>query len=126
MRSPGLYWAAVLLVSANVIGLVSAQTVARNPRSSPEEEQLGIVIPMRDGVRLAADVFLPGDRGKWPTILVRTPYNRKSPTNASYRYFTTRGYAVVVQDVRGRHASQGAFGSIAQEGPDGDDTIDWI
>jgi uncharacterized protein len=90
------------------------------------KEQLGLVVPMRDGVRLAADVFLPNSAGPWPTVLVRTPYGRKSPPSLSYRYFVRRGYALVLEDVRGRYASQGRFGDIVQEGPDSDDTIDWI
>src|SRR4051795_11787838 len=105
---------------------LAGQVVRNNPHSMIEQELLGVEVPMRDGVRLAADVSLPGVSGRWPTILVRTPYNRKSPPNASYRYFVRHGYAVVVQDVRGRHASQGAFGSISQEGPDGNDTVNWI
>ena len=89
-------------------------------------EELGLVIPMRDGVRLAADVMLPSTSGRWPTILVRTPYSRKAASMRSYRYFLQRGYALVFEDVRGRNASQGAFGPITQEGPDGNDTINWI
>ena len=83
---------------------------------------------MRDGVRLAADIFLP--RGKsdnrWPTVLIRTPYNRKSSNMAAYRFFAENGFAVVIEDVRGRYASQGKFGAISQEGPDGNDTINWV
>jgi putative CocE/NonD family hydrolase len=90
------------------------------------KEQLGLVVPMHDGVRLAADLFLPEGGGRWPTVLVRTPYGRKSPASQSYRYFVRRGYALVIEDVRGRYASQGRFGDMAQEGPDSDDTIDWI
>src|SRR5207245_2588537 len=86
----------------------------------------GFFVRMGDGVHLAADVFLPGSSGRWPTVLVRTPYSRKSPASQSYRYFARRGYAVVIEDVRGRFASQGKFGNIAQEGPDGYDTINWI
>ncbi|MFL6416435.1 MAG: CocE/NonD family hydrolase [Bryobacteraceae bacterium] len=103
-----------------------AQVVKTTPQGAIGQEQLGLVIPMRDGVRLAADLFLPTPNGRWPTVLIRTPYNRKTPANAGYRYFARRGYAVVIQDVRGRFASEGIFGSIAQEGPDGDDTISWI
>ncbi len=103
-----------------------AQVVRTTPQSAVGQEQLGVVIPMRDGVRLAADLFLPKSTGRWPTVLVRTPYNRKSTSNIGYRYFVRRGYAVVVQDVRGRFASEGGFGSMAQEGPDGNDTIGWI
>lgn len=90
------------------------------------KEQLGLVVPMHDGVRLAADLFLPEGGSRWPTVLVRTPYGRKAPSTQSYRYFVRRGYALVIEDVRGRYASQGRFGDMAQEGPDSDDTINWI
>lgn len=105
---------------------VTAQVIKRDSRSPVAVEQLGLTIPMRDGVRLATDVFLPKETGRWSTILVRTPYNRKAPYSTSYRYFAAHGYAVVIQDVRGRHASQGLFGSTIQEGPDGNDTLNWI
>ena len=92
----------------------------------PTIENDNLSIPMRDGVKLAADVFLPGGPGRWPAILIRTPYNRRSAGTRGYRAFALQGYAVVVQDVRGRYGSAGRFGSIAQEGPDGSDTINWI
>ncbi len=88
--------------------------------------QLGLVVPMRDGIHLAADLFLPRSGGRWPTVLVRTPYNRKAAPMRSYLFFVRRGYAVLIEDVRGRYASQGSFGPASQEGPDGYDTINWI
>ncbi|HEY1216113.1 MAG TPA: CocE/NonD family hydrolase, partial [Bryobacteraceae bacterium] len=81
---------------------------------------------MRDGVKLAADIFLPQGRRRWPTVLVRTPYNRKARSTIGYRFFAEHGFALVIEDVRGRYASQGNFGPIMQEGPDGNDTINWI
>jgi uncharacterized protein len=114
---------AVLLLTASV---ASAQLTKHHPNSLIQQEQLGITIPMRDGVRLAADLFLPGTSGRFPTILIRTPYNRKLAYTTSYRFFATRGYAVVIEDVRGCFASQGVFGSTLQEGPDGNDTLNWI
>ena len=81
---------------------------------------------MRDGVRLAADVFLPRGAGPWPTLLLRTPYSRKAPGVRSYRFFAQRGYAVLIEDVRGRYASEGVFGPTQQQGPDANDTINWI
>lgn len=105
----------------------NAQVTRRsNTTAGVSLEQLGLTVPMRDGTRLAADLFLPHERERWPTILIRTPYNRKSRTAASYRYFAEHGYAVMIQDVRGRYASQGIFGGTEQEGPDGNDTINWI
>jgi predicted acyl esterase len=81
---------------------------------------------MRDGVRLATDVFLPAATGRWPAVLVRTPYSRHALAIRGYRSYLQRGYALVVQDLRGRYASQGTFGFITQEAPDGSDTINWI
>jgi putative CocE/NonD family hydrolase len=114
--------AAMLLAASALL----AQLTKGHPGSPIRQEQLGLTIPMRDGVRLAADLFLPDTNGRFPAILVRTPYNRKLPSAASYRFFARRGYAVVVEDVRGRFASQGVFESTAQEGPDSNDTLNWI
>ena len=102
----------------------SVQNTAK--KLSPGDEQFGASIIMRDGIELAADVFLPRNASRWPTVLVRTPYSRKSPTASGYRSFTRRGYAVVVEDVRGRYGSQGVLGTTEQEGADGRDTINWI
>jgi putative CocE/NonD family hydrolase len=86
----------------------------------------GVSIPMRDRVVLKADVFVPPGAGRWPTILVRTPYSRKSKVTRGYSAFAEYGYAVVLEDVRGRYESGGSFGPVSQEGPDGSDTINWI
>jgi putative CocE/NonD family hydrolase len=122
MKRVGLATLALLLLPP---GLLIGQA-AKPGTSRGSLEQLGVSIPMRDGVRLSADVFLPRASGHWPTVLFRTPYNRKGPSGRSYRTFLQRGYAVVIEDVRGRYASQGVFRSIDQEGPDGNDTINWI
>jgi predicted acyl esterase len=103
-----------------------AQVFRQSPSSPNLQEQLGLLVPMRDSVRLAADVFLPDTTGRWPTLLLRTPYSRKAPGVRSYRFFAERGYAVLIQDVRGRYASQGEFGPTQQQGPDANDTINWI
>src|ERR1700753_419782 len=101
----------------------SAQVVKPKPQDPDIQEDIGVSIPMRDGIHLAADVFRPQGSGRWPTLLVRTPYNRKSSAMASYRFFTRRGYAVVIEDTRGRYASQGVTAEIDQEGPDGNHSI---
>jgi putative CocE/NonD family hydrolase len=88
---------------------------------------LHVQIPMRDGVRLAGNVFLPAElTGRLPVILERTPYNKGSEITPNYQAFVDRGYAVVVQDVRGRYASEGTFDALRQEPADGDDTLNWI
>jgi putative CocE/NonD family hydrolase len=79
----------------------------------------------RDGIPLAADLYLPAGDGRHPTLLFRTPYGkhgyRDEPIVAAA---LARGYAVVVQDVRGRYASAGDFDPYRHEGADGYDTIE--
>ncbi len=87
-----------------------------------------VKIPMRDGVRLVADILFPETESKYPTILIRTPYGRRVETDWIERgqFFGTRGYAVVVQAVRGREDSEGEWQPWVNERKDGYDTIDWI
>jgi putative CocE/NonD family hydrolase len=80
----------------------------------------------RDNIRLATDVYLPDGAGeKLPAILVRTCYNKNKGKNMYFRY-VQRGYAVVIQDVRGRDESEGDFIPMRHETEDGDDTLNWI
>jgi predicted acyl esterase len=116
----------ILAIAVLFSNTLLAQGVRPSQPSPSAQEQLGLAIPMRDGVRLAADVFLPRGTGRWPTLLIRTPYNRKAPGVRSYRFFAQRGYAVFIEDVRGRYASEGVFGPTQQQGPDANDTINWI
>jgi predicted acyl esterase len=110
---------------ALAVTLLFAAPLATAFSQSSAHETFPATIRMRDGVTLAADVYLPGS-GRWPTLLVRTPYNRKTQFAKSYLYFSRHGFAVVLEDVRGRYASRGEFGPVPQEGPDGNDTINWI
>lgn len=81
---------------------------------------------MRDGAALATDVYLPGElSGRLPCVLVRTPYGKGQRKHLYYRY-VQRGYAVVLQDVRGREESEGQFIPQDSEIEDGDDTLNWI
>ncbi|MDX1492840.1 MAG: CocE/NonD family hydrolase, partial [Longimicrobiales bacterium] len=118
------------------------------PSDGPYEVALreGLMVPMRDGVRLATDVYLPARGGAelpgpWPVILERTPYGRNrasrserslaEPDEAKSRaevasIFVERGYAVVYQDVRGRYDSEGEYQKYLDDAPDGYDTCAWI
>lgn len=85
-------------------------------------------VEMRDGVKLATEVYLPGDLlpgTKVPTILIRTPYGRTKFAEPELR-FVFRGYAVVAQDCRGRGDSEGEWLPFVHELADGSDTLDWI
>jgi predicted acyl esterase len=86
------------------------------------------MVAMRDGVRLATDVFLPKGAGPFPVVLERTPYNRqRSPPAAQYN---RNGYVFVMQDWRGLFGSEGKFTvemlTGTQGGEDGYDTVEWI
>src|SRR5579863_736883 len=94
--------------------------------TAPLDRLLHVRVPMRDAVHLDTNVFHPAGIGRYPTVLLRTPYGKGADLNPSYRSFLDHGYAVVVQDVRGRYDSDGAFKPLSQEGPDGSDTVDWI
>ena len=89
-----------------------------------------VMAEMRDGVKLAADLYLPAKggksvRGEFPAILERTPYDKTNKVNEG-RYFARRGYVAVMQDVRGRFESEGTWYAFAKEAPDGYDTVEWI
>ena len=87
------------------------------------------MVPMRDGVRLATDVYRPrGLSGALPTILIRLPYNKDSYRGATVAadFFASHGYAVAVQDVRGKFASEGEFRVYQGDMTDWSDTFDWI
>ena len=87
-------------------------------------------VPMRDGVELSADIWLPSSPGKYPAILMRTPYikARARPGRGLRKFiaaFADSGYAAIYQDVRGRGDSDGVL-FAGGEAEDGHDTIEWI
>ncbi len=84
-----------------------------------------VKIPMRDGVNTIAEIAIPTGDGKYPTILIRTPYGRL-PSFGEADWWAKRGYALVSQDVRGRGDSEGDWVPLFHERKDGYDTIDWI
>ena len=86
-----------------------------------------IPAPMRDGTTLYADVFRPDGSGPFPTLLTRTPYDKsQAGTHSLVLRAASAGYAVVVQDVRGRFASEGEFYPFVNERNDGYDTLEWL
>lgn len=107
--------------------LLAALTFSALPVKAQVRSEFGVMIPMRDGVRLAADVWLPETPGRYPVLLARTPYLKTTlGLNEWARYFASRGYVFVVQDVRGRGDSEGKFEFFFGDGKDGYDTIEWL
>lgn len=104
-----------------------------------------VMVSVRDGARLATDIYRPARDGKaldqrFPVILERTPYGKHLPSRSELdsgetearsrleiaQYFVSQGYVVVYQDCRGRYGSEGRFIKYLSDGEDGCDTIDWI
>ncbi len=106
-----------------------AQQAARvDPGSYVVEKN--VMVPMRDGVRLATDLYFPAKNavkleGKFPAILERTPYN-KDRSDFWTTYFASRGYVAIAQDTRGRYASDGVWHMMTDDVQDGYDTAAWI
>jgi len=90
--------------------------------------QKNVPAEMRDGTTLMANVYRPAEDGEYPVLLTRLPYGKDQPRDLTYFdpvRIALHGYIVVVQDVRGRFASEGEFGSFPQEIEDGHDTVEW-
>ena len=96
-------------------------------RSCDVEMRLDVKVPMRDGVNLSADIYLPGAPGSYPSVLMRTPYsNNTDDMIAKGRRLAGSGYVCVTQDCRGRWDSDGDYYPFRNEGTDGYDTQEWI
>lgn len=109
---------------------VSVFAQAHSPGGKPISHKIKILshqaVPMRDGVKLYADVYVPVAPGKYPVIVIRTPYGvQREGMFDDAGPFAQSGFAVVFQDVRGRYESEGKWDPFRNEGRDGYDTIEW-
>lgn len=110
-----------LLLTIAAVGLVIPQAAAENV-----VVDLHHMIPLRDGVNLAATIWRPSDQEKpLPVVLVMTPYISDETQERAVK-FAESGYVYVSVDVRGRGTSQGKFTPLYGNGPDGADVIAWL
>jgi putative CocE/NonD family hydrolase len=111
-----------------IFGTWEGLTEVTDNRSKMVTIDRDVAVPMRDGVTLRADVYQPAQGGPWPVIVERTPYSKGLPGAQIFRAFEAidRGYALVIQDVRGRYASEGDWEPFRGEGADGYDTVEWV
>lgn len=136
-----------LALSLNASGLLALRGLTA-PGQEPEYEMLVTrdrMVPMRDGVRLATDIYRPARNGatvaeRFPVILERTPYDKTAASRSERTpdvarpksraevaaFFVRRGYVVIYQDCRGRYTSEGEFVKYLSDGDDGYDTCAWI
>jgi uncharacterized protein len=125
----------VCLVVATLPVMVSAEDDAELEEMQKALEAIAtaekkVMVPMRDGVRLATDIYRPkGVEADLPTIFVRTPYNFNKPEKYTLRIvtgFVGKGYAVVVQNERGKFFSEGEWEILGFPRTDGYDALTWI
>ena len=124
--------AAALVLAVQPALLLAQSATGPYPRPAgthPVAIERDVMVAVRDGTKLATDIYRPKDvEGALPTVLIRTPYNKgASPAgDVSANFFASHGYAVVVQDVRGKFASEGKFAVYEGEMTDWSDVFDWI
>ena len=117
-----------------MVALLVRPVDSRTQTSGPEAKYKvrvtqGVMVPMRDGVKLATDLYFPeGAPAHLPVILSRTPYNKEGARregSAAY-IFAGQGYVFAIQDVRGKFASEGEFTVSAADSNDGFDAMNWV
>jgi hypothetical protein len=128
---------ALVATATMVIVSCSRQTATNIPPLIPPQPdkpgnhsgiqtQFNVVVPMRDGVKLLADVFTPDGPGPFPVLLSRTPYDKESPgTVKSGIAGAEQGFIMVNMDVRGRNHSPGFWEPFKYEINDGYDSVEW-
>jgi putative CocE/NonD family hydrolase len=135
MRFSGWVLAAVVLCATGTSYAQgsSAQSAPAVGEAAPFEIFLreNVMVAMRDGTRLATDIYLPARGGspvdgKFPAILTRTPYSKTFGADLAARMFVPFGYILIIQDVRGRYKSEGHWRPIRDDPNDGFDTAQWI
>jgi putative CocE/NonD family hydrolase len=135
-RMPEYFLSIVIAALVPLLGQSIRPARAQPPRVSSRPPEFGVIVeknvlvPMRDGVHLAIDIYRPARDGvpapgRFPTLLTRTPYD-KNGADGEGRYYAERGYVVAANDVRGRYASEGTWRLIVDDPQDGFEVVEWI
>jgi putative CocE/NonD family hydrolase len=111
------------VLAAALLVAMQAQEPSRYHNITVERD---VAVEMRDGKRLFADVYRPAAPGRYPALLMRTPYDKSQAVSAFVIGAVKRGYVVALQDVRGQFRSEGSFNPYLQEITDGHETIEWL
>jgi len=114
--------------SGFVVRLLCALVLTSCVTTAALAEFKEVMVPMRDGVKLATNIYLPPGEGPWPVVLSRTPYGKgkaKEREQGESSYLK-RGYVRVVQDCRGKFDSEGAYRAFIDDMEDGYDTVEWV
>jgi uncharacterized protein len=119
----------LILIVLGLVTLADAQSKSKPPFEVQASKN--VMVSMRDGVKLASDIYRPAENGtpvpgRFPTLLIRTPYTRSYKESGEAAFFVPRGYVLVVQSVRGRYGSEGRWRFFRDDPADGYDTSAWI
>ncbi|HWD06090.1 MAG TPA: CocE/NonD family hydrolase [Amycolatopsis sp.] len=113
-------------LAARVFDRVTARRQGFPPARSTFRIERDLRVPMRDGISLLTDHYLPDNAPGRGTVLIRTPYGRGLPIGPQARLFAGQGYHVVVQSCRGTFGSGGQFRPMAPDINDGQDAMAWL
>jgi uncharacterized protein len=105
----------------------TSQKPAASAQSAPAQSARPIeeMVAMRDGVKLSTSAYLPEGAGPFPVVLIRTPYGKATQAIGNSAW-TGRGFALVVQDCRGKGKSEGEYRPFWDDPTDGFDTVEWV
>lgn len=120
-----IWFACIVVCSLMLCSFSSALSITDDASLNEKSFKYTELVEMRDGVRLATDIYLPyeGFSEPHPVLLIRTPYNKKDMSGDSY---ADAGWPTVIQDMRGRYASEGIDTIFMNSHTDGPDTLEWI
>jgi uncharacterized protein len=121
------------LASAGCTRVVSKALKLEAPSHERMVTERNVMVPMRDGIHLATDIYKPATPGKYPVVLTRIPYGSDPGDGLPWgqlqhlgKFFVKNGYIYIVQDTRGEFDSEGDWFPFVFEHDDGQDAIDWI
>jgi len=117
------FWLVITMLSCVFVQMAFSE---KSEPTSDVLTELEVKVTMRDGIRLSTNIYRPDAEGKIPAILVRTPYGNGGAENNTGHFYAKRGYAVLIQDTRGRFESEGYFDPLRTEAEDGYDTQQWV
>jgi hypothetical protein len=112
--------------SPALFSLVCASTLLAQETNRSFIFEADVKVPMRDGIQLAANVWRPDAEGRYPVILMRSPYGKMDEKWDEAKRYTMAGYVMVTQDCRGRGKSEGAWDPFRYDVEDGFDTQEWV
>ena len=124
-KSASILFAATLFVGSFFNLRLLAGPEKTTTTKHPTVHEDNVMVLMRDGVKLATNITRPAAPGKYPAVLLRTPYN-KEEEGKEIVDLAEFGYVIVAQDCRGRFSSQGEWVPFFHEAEDGDDAINWV